>query len=306
MEELKIEVLWIDDEPNDAFIDEAIEEGINITNADSVDKGIKLIKDSSRIWDAIILDANCNISGEEIEPSIFALYKVVKFLLKENITIPWFVYTAKGIDWSENLTNLINDEARTWDDRDYYQKPSQRFELFTNIKKAVEKRDLFLTKKKYAAVCSFYRESDLVDLLCDFEKDDFSTDTSVPNRVRQILEWVMRYFDENGLLPISFTGTNIGKCSSSLGEIPQLVPIHVARALHFCVEVCNNGSHADEIVSYIVSGEAPYLNKSIIFNLLNILQWCPSIKRYEKEELKKKVIQYQQETREEKEKRKKK
>ena len=138
----------------------------------------------------------------------------------------------------------------------------------------------------------------MVDLLLKQDNEDFDTDTSIPNRVRQIIEWIMRYFDGRGLLSIPFTGTNIAKCSSSLGEIPQLVPIHVARSMHFCVEVCNNGSHGDEIIANIAGGEAPYLNKSLILNLLNILQWCPSLKRYEKEELKKKVAQYQQETRE--------
>jgi hypothetical protein len=305
MEELSIEVLWIDDEPTAAFMDEAMEEGVNITNCVCVDDGIRLLKDNCKIWDAIILDANCKITGEEVEPDISALFKAVKHLLKANITIPWFVYTAKGRDWSDNLRNLINDDNRTWDDRDFYHKPTQMYELFANIKKAVKEKEVYKIRQKYASVCNFYKGSDLVDLLLSSNKEDFSTDTSIPNRVRLILEKVMRYFDERGLLPLPFNGTNIGKCSSSMGEIPQIVPIHVARSMHFCVDVCNNGSHGDEIIGYIAGGEAPFLNQSLILNLLNILQWCPSLKRYDKEELKKKVLQYQQETRETREKRKK-
>lgn len=300
---MNIEVLWIDDEPNDAFLDAAIEEGINITNCTCVDDGIRLLKDNSRVWDAIILDANCKITGDEVEPEISALYKVIKYLLKEDITTPWFVYTAKGIDWSDDLKRLINDESRIWDDRDYYHKPSQRDNLFENIKKAAESSDIYRIRRSYASVCNFYKEFDLIELLLSQESEDFETDTTVPNRVRQIIEWIMRYFDGHGLLPIPFTGTNIAKCSSSLGEIPQLVPIHVARSMHFCVEVCNNGSHGDEIIANIVSGDAPYLNKSLILNLLNILHWCPSLQKYEVEELKKKVAQYQLETREKREKR---
>ncbi len=296
MSDLILEVLWIDDEPSDAFIDEAFEEGIKITNCLCVDDGIKLLKDNSKVWDAIILDANCKITGDEIEPDIKALHKAVKHLLKNKISIPWFVYTAKSMDWSENLYNLINDEDRIWDDRDYYDKPSQRYDLFENIKKAVDNSDAYKIRQQHKTVCNFYKNFDLVELLMECDKEEFETDTSVPNKVRQIIEWVMRYLDEHGLLPIAFTGTNIGSCSSSLGKIPQLVPIHVARSMHFCVEVCNNGSHADEVTANIVGGEAPYLNKSIILNLLNILQWCPSLQRYDKGELKEKVKKYIQET----------
>lgn len=305
MEELKLEVLWIDDEPNDAFIDAAIEEGINITNCVCVEDGIKLLKDNSRVWDAIILDANCKISGKEIEPEISALYRAIRFLYKENISIPWFVYTAKGIEWSESLKNLINDESRIWDDRDYYEKPSQRYELFENIKKAVDNSQAYLVRQKYAPVCNFYKEYDLVELLMEYNSDDFDTDTSVPNRVRQIMEWVMRYLECKGLLPIPFTGANIAKCSVVLGDIHQLVPIQVARSMHFCVDICNDGSHDMEVSANIVSGDAPYLNKSLVLNLLNILHWCPSIEKYEKEELKKKVDYFMQINKEEKEKRKK-
>lgn len=303
MNELKLEVLWIDDEPTEAFKDEAFDEGINITNCSCVDEGIKELKNTSKVWDAIILDANCKITGNEVEPDISALYKAIKHLLKADVSIPWFVYTAKSMDWSDNLRNLISDDSRVWDDRDFYHKPTQRYELFDNIKRAVENKESYLIRQKYAEICSFYNGSDLVELLLNYGSNDFDLDSSVPNRVRHIIEWVMRYFDDRGLLPIPFTGTNIGQCSFSLGEIPQIVPIHVARSMHFCVEVCNNGSHADEITANIVCGEAPYLNKSLLLNLLNILHWCPTLQRYEKEELKKKVIQYQQETRAEKEKR---
>ena len=138
----------------------------------------------------------------------------------------------------------------------------------------------------------------------EYNKDDFDTDTSVPNRIRQIIEWVMRYLEGKGLLSIPFTGANIAKCSMALSDIHQLVPIQVARSLHFCVDICNDGSHDMEVSANIVSGDAPFLNRSLILNLLNILHWCPSLLKYEKDELKKKVDYYLRINKEEKEKRK--
>ena len=294
---VNLQVLWVDDMPSDAFINEAFKYGLSLTVCTSVNGGIQLLKDKSKVWDAIILDANCKLTDNEQEqPSLKALKEAMNQLIHMRTDIPWFVYTGGDYEGVEHLEYMIKE--RSYDDRLYYEKPKQRYELFDNVKKAVEANSSYIMRQKHSAVCSFYTDADLVDLLLKQDNEDFDTDTSIPNRVRQIIEWIMRYFDGRGLLSIPFTGTNIAKCSSSLGEIPQLVPIHVARSMHFCVEVCNNGSHGDEIIANIAGGEAPYLNKSLILNLLNILQWCPSLKRYEKEELKKKVAQYQQETRE--------
>lgn len=303
-EDIKLNVLWVDDIPTEEFMNEAYEYGLVITAVKSVNSGIAALKDKTRTWDAIILDANCKITDyEQEQPDILALKKAVQELVYMRIDIPWFVYTGGDYEGVENLKYIINE--RDYDDKLFYEKPKDRYELYDQIKRVVADRDIFVVRKKYADVCNFYKDSDLVALLLKYESDSFDTDKSVPHSVRLIIEWVMRYLEGVGLLPIAFTGTNIARCSLSLGDIPQIVPIHVARSLHFCVEVCNNGSHSDEITSYIVSGEAPYLNKSIVLNLLNILQWCPTLQRYDKEELKKKVIQYQQETREEREKRRK-
>lgn len=297
---VRLSVLWIDDIPADEFLNEAYKYDLEITPATSVNAGLALMKDMSKIWDAIILDANCRITEDPQEQtSLMALKEALHNLVNLRPDVPWFVYTGGDYEGVEHLEFMIKE--RVYDDRLFYEKPKQRYELYDNIKKAVKNSQTYRIRQKYADVCSFYKYSDLVDLLVKYETDDdFNTDKEVPHSVRLIIEWIMRHFEGVGLLPISFTGTNIAKCSASLAEIPQIVPIHVARSMHFCVEVCNNGSHRDEIEAYLVSDEAPYLNKSIILNLLNILQWCPSLKRFEKEELKKKVAQYQQETREKK------
>ena len=300
---VRMNVLWVDDMPTQDFMNEAYEYGISITSATSVDKGMLMLKDKSIVWDAIILDANCKITDEEQEqPSLMALKEAVNQLVHMRTEIPWFVYTGGDYEGVEHLKFIINE--RGYDDRFFYEKPKQRYELFDNIKKAVDSSEAYIVRQKHATVCTFYKDYDLVELLMDYNNDDFDTNTSVPNRVRQIIEWVMRYLEGKGLLSIPFTGANIAKCSMALGEIHQIVPIQVARSMHFCVDICNDGSHDMEVSANIVSGDAPYLNKSLILNLLNILHWCPSIEKYEKEELKKKVIQYQQETKENKDKRK--
>lgn len=304
-DQINLNVLWVDDMPTDEFMDEAYEYGLSITPAKSVNTGLSFLKDKSVVWDAIILDANCKITEDEQEqPSLMALKEAVNQLVHMRTEIPWFVYTGGDYEGVEHLKFIINE--RGYDDRFFYEKPKQRYELFDIIKKAVDNSEAYLVRQKHAAVCNFYKDYDLVELLLEYNNDDFDTDSSVPNRVRQIIEWVMRYLEEKGLLSIPFTGANIAKCSMALGEIHQLVPIQVARSMHFCVDICNDGSHDMEVSANIVSGDAPYLNKSLILNLLNILHWCPSIEKYEKEELKKKVEYFIQINKEDRENRKKK
>ena len=191
-DEVRLNVLWVDDMPTDEFMNEAYEYGLSITPAKSVNTGLSLLKDKSAIWDAIILDANCKITEDEQEqPSLKALKEAVNQLVHMRTEIPWFVYTGGDYEGVEHLEYMIKE--RSYDDRLYYEKPKQRYELFENIKKAVDNSEAYLVRQKYPVVCNFYKDYDLVELLMEYNKDDFDTDTSVPNRVRQIIEWVMRY-----------------------------------------------------------------------------------------------------------------
>lgn len=277
MEELLLEVLWIDDEPTEAFKDEAFEEGINITNCVCLNDGISLLKDNCKIWDAIILDANCKITGNEVEPDIEALIKAVKYLLKNNVTIPWFVYTAKSMDWSDELRKYINDDDRIWDDRDFYHKPSQRYELFANIKKAVEQNEVYKIRHRYADLFSWLKSpiyEEVLSILQIVENGD-KTNADIFNKVRKILDWIMTELNTYGLLTIEFNGTNLNECSRFLAsnELQEYIPQYIQRQIHSCSAIANEGSHRRVSDEDVKSGKAPYLIRSTVFELLNILVW---------------------------------
>ena len=231
------------------------------------------------------MDANCKITGNEIEPDISALYKAVKHLLKANITIPWFVYTAKSMDWSDNLRNLINDDNRTWDDRDFYHKPSQRYVLFANIKKATAQKEAIEIRQKYAEICKFHNDADFLNLLIGYEKGGIETDSDIPNRVREVLDTVMERLNNMGALPVLFNSTNLNECSVCLGMMKKFVPTHVQESFRLCVNIANEGSHK-ESRKLIRENKAPYLNQVLIACLINILQWCSSLSG-DKKQLKK-------------------
>lgn len=290
----KINVLWIDDQPSDPFMDAAFNDGINIENCLFLDDAIKRLNDVDVSWDAIILDANCKIHSQNEAPDIDALTASINALYRLNMELPWFVYTAGGYQGEDSLKHIIPKE-RDWDDRQFYRKPSQMDELFSNLKKAVSNSFVANVKRKYKDVCSFYKEKDLVDILVAYENDDsFERNQTIPNSIRKILDWVMVYCNEVCVLQLKFNGTNLNECSKEFGknEMEMFLPIYVQRSFHSCVTYANYGSHRNtDIIEDIKKGVAPYLNRSAVLDLLNILVWCKGLptNESERQELSKQV-----------------
>lgn len=275
-----INVLWIDDQPSDPFMDSAFNDGINIENCLFLDDAIKRLNDVDVSWDAIILDANCKIHSRDEAPDIGALTESINALSRLNKELPWFVYTAGGYQGEDSLKHIIPKE-REWDDRQYYKKPSEMDDLFSNLKKAASNRYVTKVKRKYKDVCSFYKEKDLVDILVACENDDsFDRNHIIPNSIRQILDWVMVYCNEVGVLQVKFNNSNLNECSREFGksEMEKFLPVYVQRSFHSCVTYANSGSHRyTDIIEDIRKGDAPYLNRSAVHDLLNILVWCKGL-----------------------------
>ena len=87
---MELNVLWIDDMPNEAFMDRAYEKGIVITNKLNVDAGIEEILAPTSSYDAIVLDANClkHKSDEDSMPEVSALQYALQCLSKKDIMLP--------------------------------------------------------------------------------------------------------------------------------------------------------------------------------------------------------------------------
>ena len=277
-EDYKIKVLWVDDEPNDDFMNEAYEEGLDLDNVICVEDGIASLKDPSKSYDAIILDGNCRIKHDMNEqPSLHALRNAITQLLEMQTDIPWFVYTAANYEGKEALEYMISE--RKYDDRPFYVKSAGRYEMYKNIKKAVATMPTAIVKKKYASVLKVYSSHDFIRLLTGFEEGSIAEDTSVPNTIRKILEWIMGGLNQKGALPVSFNGTNLGECSVCIGMMRDFIPSYIQRSFQQCVELSNEGSHNknSETNRLIEEGKAPYLNISLVADLLNILHWYGTI-----------------------------
>ncbi len=274
-------VLWIDDEADDEFLDNAYDNGIDIKVARCHNDGVIMLKDSSTHWDAVILDANCKISNSSSEaPSLDSLTESIKSITEFCVSdrfIPWFIYTGGAYESFNSLPFMISKE-RIWDDRKYYNKPADYRELFENIKKAADSNEYTKVKMRYSDVLHFEEiNSRLIELLVKVERGE-TRNSECFNSIRKMLEDIFRRCQKSGILDVEFNGTNLGECSKRLGELDlTLVPIHIKRSLHSCVEISNSCSHGSPLDLIVKGGEAPYLLRSTTYELLNIILWCRSL-----------------------------
>jgi hypothetical protein len=274
-----IKVLWIDDEPSNRFRAFGHKNDLDITQALSVNKGKELLQ--TKKWDAIILDVNCKIDGSQNEVvSIEAFFEALQQMTDD---IPYFVYTGGNYKGAEVL-NLLH--KKPYQDKKYFNKPNERDLLFDNIKEAVKDSPRYFARQKFADVCAFYQDDDLVDLLVKLDTDQIKTDIDVPTRVRYILSWVMKKLNSLCVLPIKANEnvTNLAQCSRFLGydKMQVIVPLHIQRNFHSSVSVANEGAHRNDeelskVQTLLRNGDAPYLNSALIYELLSILRWSSTL-----------------------------
>lgn len=286
----RIKVLWIDDNPDqfDAFLDDAYEEGLDIDVCQTVDKGLLALQDRNKIYEAIILDANCKISDENTEaPALIALSHAIVGIYALGITIPWFVYTGGGYEGAQALEYIIPQKYRTWDEKRWYDKPDDEYELFGAIVKAVENSETHQLMLQFPEAFEMSKSQELLGLLKRRDSHEFERDETVPNSLRCVADDVCDYLHDKAIYPIEFTTSNkIKECSFIIGEDSQnrIAPLYIQNCFRFLSDYCNAASHQSDkketverpniIRSDIRAGRAKYLNRTAVHSLMNIISWA--------------------------------
>lgn len=258
----------------------------------------RLANHNKEAWEAIILDAVPKMDNIS-EPTTKNLG--IAFLqVKSEFGPPVFIVANN----KEELNDREIYAAECISGNRFYMLQDSTQLLYNEIVKVVGDNEEAIIRRKYEAIYDFYmsiNDSDelLIKLLKGLESDILYKDPSIPGIVRLILDGIMIYLNNENILPIKFTGSNLAKCSTWLGdkygEAKDIVPIHVQRSFHSCVEIANNGDHQIPkeseydyekrisnplyVQKQISDCKAPYLNKALIYDLLNILYWCATYKR---------------------------
>lgn len=295
----KLSVLWIDDAPTVSFADLADEVyGIDIHNELSYADGISWLKANLKSCDAVILDVNSKFQDKAEIPSMDVFCEnldLIKNLCSKDRFIPWFVYTAGDYNGEEHLIHILKGRGNTWSGKSYYKKPIHGEELLKNISDVVCASEEYKLRLKYADVFSISDDikGDLMRILNSLENEVYRNEMLL-NQVRLVLDWIMDYCYDLGLYPYEReddTEHGLTDFSKTLcrGEMEKYVPEYIQRAVHSLVSISNEGSHRLTTNNHVKMGKAPYLTRSLTFELLSVLYWLSEFENTESQNYRRKT-----------------
>lgn len=254
-----IKVLWMNNGDNalQKYVNLGREYNIDITTCNCMKDCRCRLHDPLESWDAVMLNMEVKIISCNEKASSKGLLNAIQSIKG----IPCFIVTA------ENQIDEIAKYSLEAHNKEPYFLNNETEVLFEHIRIEVSKS----LERRYAKLCDFCGEKEFKKILTLIDRADIRTDTSIPNRCRQMLEWVK----DSNIFESELKGLSLNDFSRYMGNAINL-PEYVKRSLHACVSISNQGSHFTDTTKMISGGDAPYLTKSLIYDLLNILDWCAS------------------------------
>lgn len=270
----KYKILWIDDQYE--LLSELMERcevmnGFEITKCRFAKEGMKKFENHLEEWSAVILDAKVLMESLNEVPNLSGLRYCRDRIneLKPRRYVPMFVFTGQPDLISNELFENMVDK--------YYSKGDDDDQLIEDIISAADQQEETQIIHKHQTVFDVWPESkhDLLRILKALENEDWQNN-SILNDIRKIMNDVMDRFNERGFCTVKHNGSNLAECSKMLCQpfMEKIIPVYIQRALHTCVAITNPGSHRTETDADVKNGIAPYLIRSLIYNMLDVLYWC--------------------------------
>ena len=154
----------------------------------------------------------------------------------------------------------------------------------TDDKSSIELQRESFVQNKFQDVCEYCTHPDLLYLMAELGREEIKKDTSVPNKVRNVMEnYVLPLLLKKGISPAKKESddkgpnpkTNIAGYSKAL---PNDTPAYIKGGFYTISFLAPEGSHDYEganIQKLIrTEGVSPYLTTSLVYDLINIIVWC--------------------------------
>lgn len=270
----KYKILWIDDQYE--LLGELMERcelmhGFEITKCRFAKEGMKIFENHLEEWSAVVLDAKVLMESMNEIPNLNGLRFCRDRIneLRPKRYVPMFVFTGQpDLISNELFENMVNK---------YYSKGDDDDQLIGDIIIAADQLEETRIIHKHQTVFEVWPESkhDLLRILKALEKEDWQNN-SILNDIRKIMDDVMIRLYEKGFCSVQHNGSNLTECSRALCEpyMEEIIPIYIQRSMHSLVAITNPGSHRTITDSDVATGNAPYLIRSLIYEMLNVLCWC--------------------------------
>ena len=292
-----IEALWIDDECKNqdgltdigkGFVDLAYVYGIKITPMLTYKEGIDAIKKSPLRWSAVILDIHNQkaTTGKASDDFDDAREQIIRFQAQHNQGEP-FIFVLSGNKQYQTESSTI--KKPDYCQKNIYDKNGEDYKLlFNDIIKIQDISRLYNCKEEYKDVLDVAKHisdetwESLLMLLYNVTVICEKKNTDLFNRMRKILEDVMLVLKKH---EYSFFATNEEKTLNNLSVHigrDKTIPEYIQRAFHTLIRIVQDASHR-LVVDYDVSClRAPYLLRSSLYELCNILMWIGDRYNYAK------------------------
>lgn len=288
-----IEILWIDDEcmthfgklspMGEEFVNYAYGQKINITPIQTYKEGVDAIRNNPHKWSAVILDIHNQkaTSGKASDDFDKARDEIKKIQALNNQEEPYiFILSGNKLYHGEHSTIRKPDYCS----KSIYDKNGEDYKLlFEDILKIQNVSKLYTCQKQYEDVLTIAKDfcgeetwKRLLMVLYEITIKDIKNKPALFNEMRKILEDISEGLKQIGYSCFSETKEEISlnNLSRNIGE-DKTVPVYIQRAFYTLTSVTQNGSHRLRLgVDYDVSSSrAPYLLRSCLYELCNILIW---------------------------------
>lgn len=286
-------ILWMDDEHDgmSGLNGDAKLNGIILNPYKSLNDGISELKKNYPIYDGVLLDAKFfeyedDVKGSEDTDNV---HRAKEALLQLPKKFEVFVLTGQAEAFDDKtFKKAFKKVYKKGIDTDIEQ-------LFSDIKDAADQLSDTQIRHEYSRVFDVCTERyigeaaahDLLDLL---QYNGDSTDKF--NQIRKIVEDLFRAFNKYGLLPNEFVHPNVAlnpssrflcgqeQSNSTSNDLKKyklkedaVVPEQIAHFLRSILTITQGGSHRSKIDAHVGSLKTPYLFKSVLFQLLDVLVW---------------------------------
>ncbi|WP_026810949.1 hypothetical protein [Arenibacter latericius] len=292
----KYEVLWIDDdaEKQDAFLESAYLEGLNINYFKTSKQGMEELTSKIELYDAVILDALVYNESEDEKAGLIGLLNSIKIIhsLANRKKIPYFIFSGY-IDQDEHTSarEMLADET-------IFIKSKDNHALFGAIKKAADKHETTQLKHKYPKVFALCEDNyigskhfeRILQLVKDIENPDLiynQQDTLLP--IRKVLEALFEKMNKIGLVPDEIQNGSgaINGASSFLGGynkyynykeelIHPVIAATIRHLISFTQDAAHNEGNKLGVDTYLSSTNNNFLYQSLCYSLLEVLDYLKS------------------------------
>jgi len=295
MEGIFYNILWIDDEHKTlgGTKGRAKRNGIKLIPFKSLNGGMSELERNYPFYDGVLLDAKFfeNEDDEKGTENTYNVHRAKEQLLQLKKKFEVFILTGQAEVYEDKTFKKAFTKV--------YKKGSDKEidRLFADIKKSAalqEDTQIRHTYKRVFEVCTEryigeFAGQDILNLLKI--KDDINIESHF-NTIRKVVEDLFLAFNKYKLLPNEFINPNIALNPSSifLAGLEQrentkniykqhrhLPDTHLDPQIVYYLKnilaVTQSGSHRSDTGTFVRSVKTPFLLKSIIFQLLDVIVW---------------------------------